>query len=125
MKCFERVTLEQRENVFEGFWELGDRTAQNALLCGSVKVTSVKKRSAKKGEMSLHSRRNYSRQYYINDNRTPTRICKKAFLAIYAISNGRLSRAVTDLCPLLLYYLFSLNLKVNTIISVKITYIML
>ena len=27
LKCFERVTQERRENVFEGFWELGDWTA--------------------------------------------------------------------------------------------------
>ena len=68
LKYFERVTLERRENVFEGFWELGDWTAQNAFLCGSVKVTAVKGRYAKKGEASLHLRRNYSPQYYINDN---------------------------------------------------------
>ena len=82
LKCFEKVTLERRENVSEGFWELGDWTAQNAFLCGSVKVTAVKRRYAKKGEASLHSRRNYSRQYYINDNGMSTRVCKKAFLVI-------------------------------------------
>ena len=97
LKCFERVTQERREIVFGGFWELGDWTAQNAFLCGSVKVTSVKKRYAKKGETSLHSRRNYSRQYYINDNGMSTRVCKKAFLAIYAISSGRLSRALSKM----------------------------
>ena len=47
LKCFERVTQERRENVFRGFWELGDWTAQNAFLCGSVKVTSVKRRYEK------------------------------------------------------------------------------
>ena len=105
LKCFERVTKQRRENVFGGFWELGDWTAQNAFLCGSVKVTSVKRRYAKKRETSLDSRRNYSRQYYINDNGMSTRVCKKAFLAIYAM--------------------FSLYLKVNTIIVVKISYIMI
>ena len=68
LKCFEGVIQEWWENVFRGFRELGDWTAQNAFLCGSVKVTSVKRRYAKKGKTSLHSQRNHSHQYYINNN---------------------------------------------------------
>ena len=99
LKCFERVTQERHENVFRGFWELGDWTAQNAFLCGSVKVTSVKRRYKKKDKSLLHSRRNYSRQYYININNhgLSIRVCKRAFFAIYAISNGRLSRALSKM----------------------------
>ena len=68
LKCFEGVLQEWWENVFGGFRELGDWTAQNAFLCGSVKVTSVKRRYAKKGKTFLHSQRNHSHQYYINNN---------------------------------------------------------
>ena len=34
--------------VPEVFWELGDWTAQNAFLCGSVKVKSLKRRMQRK-----------------------------------------------------------------------------
>ena len=81
---------------FPALWELGDWTAQSAFLCGSVKITSVKRWYANKGE-TLHLQRNYSGQYYINDNGMSSRVCEKAFLAIYAISNGRLSHALSKM----------------------------
>ena len=43
-----RTSLRNMKMVPEVFWELGDWTAQNAFLCGSVKVKSLKRRMQRK-----------------------------------------------------------------------------
>ena len=74
LKCFKRVTQERRENVLEGFlgaWRLDCIECLRMCKCENH---VCKAKVCKKGETSLHSRRNYFRQYYINDNRVPTRV---------------------------------------------------
>ena len=44
---------------------------------------------------SAHSRRQYTRVFYVNNGGVSIRVCKTAFLRIHGISNGRLSRALS------------------------------
>ena len=91
LKCFEAVPEARRERLFEGFWRSADFNAQNAYICGCVKVVEVAKRYVESGAAS---RRTSSRVYYVKNGRVLTRVCKVAFLRIHAISNGRLDRAL-------------------------------
>ncbi len=90
LKCYDKVPLNQREKLFDGFWKLGIFDVQNAYLTGCVKVINVKRRYT----VPAQSRRQFSRVYYVCNGEVSTRVCKTAFLRIHAISNGRLSRAI-------------------------------
>ena len=92
-KCFGRVSGERYTQIFDGFWKLGDWNSQNSYLCGSIKISKVQRRYKRK-DTSTPSRRNFSRQFYVNEDGASVRMCKKAFLAIHGVSNGRLSRAL-------------------------------
>ena len=89
-KCFDVVSIQQRQQLFDGFWKISHFDVQNAYLCGCVKVVDVHRRYTQ----SASSRRNYSRQYFVSNGSVSIQICKIAFLRIHAISNGRLSRAL-------------------------------
>ena len=83
--------MPQRKRLFEGFWKTADFNIHNAYICGCVKVLEVSKRYTARG---AESRRANSRVFYVRNERVSTRVCKVAFLAIHAISNGRLEQAL-------------------------------
>ena len=89
-RCFDRIPEDQRKILFDGFWKSGNFDVQNAYLCGCVKVINTKKKYAK----GPKSRRSFSRLYYVQNRNVSERVCKTAFLSIFAVSNGRLSRAI-------------------------------
>ena len=90
LKCFEKIPEEQRKRLFTGFWDSGNFDVQNSYLCGCVRVMK-KKRSYSKLPTS---RRQYTRMYYVKNGAISEQVCKKAFLSIHGISNGRLERAI-------------------------------
>ena len=89
-RCFERISEEKRKGLFEGFWKTASFDVQNAYLCGCVKILTTKRKYTKSAE----SRRRFSRLFYVPNGEISERVCKTAFLSIFAISNGRLSRAL-------------------------------
>ena len=91
LKCFETVAESQRKRLFEGFWKTANLNIRNAYICGCVKVIEVAKRYTARG---AESQRSNSRVFYVRNGRVSTRVCKAAFLAIHAISNGRLEQAL-------------------------------
>ena len=82
LKCFERVTQEQHENGSRGFLGAWRLDCTECLLMWKCESQVSKAKDAKKAETSWHSQKNYSCQYYINDNGISIRVFKKAFLAI-------------------------------------------
>ena len=88
--CFDRVPEERRKALFDGFWKIGSFDIQNTYLCGCVKTTNTKRKYTKNEE----SRRKFSRVFYVSNGAVSERVCKTAFLSIFAIANGRLSRAL-------------------------------
>lgn len=97
LKCFARVSEERRSEILDGFWELGDWSSQNSYICGCIKIAGVQRRYGKQDRAAAATppRRNFTRLYFVNnEDCVPVRICKKAFLALHALSNGRVTRTL-------------------------------
>lgn len=47
LKCYEKLAIE-KNNIFDGFWNLGNFDKQNAYLFGSIKPYNVKRRYTQK-----------------------------------------------------------------------------
>ena len=90
LHCFDKLSCGQMKNLFEGYWSSCDFNVQSAYLCGCVKTIEVKRRYTQ----SESSRRSHSRVYYVSKGGISVRVCKKAFLRIHGISNGRLDRTL-------------------------------
>ena len=90
LKCYTKLTDDQRKRVFSGFWALGDFNVQNAYLCGCVKILPV----ARHYQKASTSKRGNTRMYYVNNGRASIRVCKTAFLRIHGVSSGRLTRVL-------------------------------
>lgn len=90
LHCFDKLNYEQRKRLFDGYWSSCDFNVQSAYLCGCVKTVEVKRRYTQ----SASSRRSHTRVYYVSKGGISVRVCKKAFLRIHGISNGRLDRAL-------------------------------
>ena len=43
LRCLDKVSGEQQQNLFSGFWDRADFNVQNAYLCGYVKVVDIAK----------------------------------------------------------------------------------
>ena len=91
LRCYERLSKQQREKIFHGFWSTSSFDVQNGYLCGCVKVLDVKRHYTSKG---TESRRNLTRVCYVRKGPVTVRVCKVAFLRIHSVSNGRLFRAL-------------------------------
>lgn len=92
LRCFDVLSQEKRQRIFDHFWKLEFFDIQNGYLCGAVKALAVKRRYTKRAQ----SRRNTTRVYYVHDGRVSVRVCKTAFLRIHGISNGWLSRVLKN-----------------------------
>lgn len=51
----------------------------------------MKRRYTEKGD---ESRRGYSREYYVKNGKASVQVCKAAFRSIFAVSDGRINRAL-------------------------------
>lgn len=91
-KCYEKVLNEDREKIFNEFWNYGNYDLQNSYLHGRIKISGVKRRYTKKDE----SRRNNTVSYTILKNSVEINVCKKAFLNIHGVqkSRGRIEQLV-------------------------------
>ena len=90
LNCASKLTDEQRQQIFYGFWALETWSAQNDYICELVEQRQVDRRYSDKGHAS---RRQFTRDFYLPGS---SRVCKIVFLATLGISNGRLSRALNS-----------------------------
>ena len=90
-KCFDNVPADAREKLFVDFWNLADHDIQNTYIFGCVNINPVKRRYTDDPESS---RRQATYIYKVTVGEVDVQICKKAFLAIFSISSGRLSRVI-------------------------------
>ena len=90
LNCASKLTDEQRQEIFDGFWALETWSAQNTYICGLVEQRQVDRRYSVEGNAS---RRQFTRDFYLSGS---SRVCKTVFLATLDISNGRLSRALNS-----------------------------
>ena len=91
LRCYDKLTQEERKSIFDAFWATASFDVQNDYLCGCVKSLPVSRRYSPHGS---HSRRQCTRVCYVTTGSVSVRICKKAFLKIHSVSNGRLDRAL-------------------------------
>ena len=90
LKCFDKISQDQRKCLFTGFWESSNFDVQNSYLCGCVRVMKAKRKYTK----AATSRRKYTRMYFVKNGAISEEVCKAAFLGIHGISSGRLDRAI-------------------------------
>lgn len=76
LKCWEKITLEQRRQNFERFYSNASWETQTAILISSIKVTKVGRRTEKH---SLNYTRNYTRLYYLRADSIDIEVCKVWF----------------------------------------------
>jgi len=93
-KCTEKVTPADMQEFHAKFWALGDHTAQDAFLAGSVTVQKKSRHRKHKGRKGIRKPKTYSRYYKLKTSSADKMVCKKLFLDVLQISNGRLSRAL-------------------------------
>lgn len=92
MKCNDNITPEERKSLFESFWKMGDFKRQNTFLCGLIHKNAVKQRRPRKDGAT---KRSSSNKYYLKPNNgLSVMVCKKYFLNIFNVSEGRVSRAL-------------------------------
>lgn len=92
-KCFEVVPQEVRENLFLNYFNLQHHDLQNSYVSGCINVQNVKRRYV---DDAVQSRRQSSCVYSVMHDQREVQICKKAFQSIHALSNGRVSRIISQ-----------------------------
>lgn len=80
-KCQEKITLEQRTQIFKGYYKLGDKTRQNDYIRDCITVTEPKIHT------SAENHKNRTIKYSFKMVGAPTiSVCKKMFLDTLGIS---------------------------------------
>ena len=91
LKCKNRLNDEQRKNIFQQFWQLGDHTRQWDFIARFVTTEAKKQVTIKNRD----SRRNLSRKYNFSINGETARVCKKMFLNTLGISEQWVTTALS------------------------------
>lgn len=86
LKCQETLARVQNE-IFEGFWNLGDFDKQNAYLFGCIEAFNVKRRYGNTTPET--SRRQKSYYFKVNIDGELKRICRKSFLSVHGLQQNR------------------------------------
>ena len=77
LNCAEKLTNEQLQQIFDGFWALDTWSSQNTYIRGLVKQRHVARCYSEKGS---DSRRQFTRDLYLSSNEGSVRVCKPCFL---------------------------------------------
>jgi len=80
--CTKNYDEEERKNIFEKFWGLGDFNKQNVLLYEAVERKIVKRKRPTNGNGSP---RNWSFRYLLNSKNGKVPVCKKFFLDTFQV----------------------------------------
>ncbi|CAH1114771.1 unnamed protein product [Psylliodes chrysocephalus] len=84
LKCSDKFTIEQRENIMFSFYKL-DINGKNALLFNSIRSSSPGRK--RKGATN-HKTATY--QYFLTLEKKQTLVCKRAFISLYQISKKKM-----------------------------------
>lgn len=89
-KCFEKIGMDNIQDIFQNFWAIGDHTAEKRYIHSRVFNHDVK-RSTVQGR---DSRRCHSRTYTVMSCNTVITVCMRAFLSIHGISEKMVRSSV-------------------------------
>ncbi|CAG9840815.1 unnamed protein product [Diabrotica balteata] len=90
-KCIQKISQEERKAIFTNFWNIANFSAQNAFLVGIVKLSKPATHRPRNG---TRQKKAVSYTYVLNTPKESHKVCKMYFLETFAISNGRLMRAL-------------------------------
>ena len=94
LKCFEVISLQDRQTILDKFNQMSCKDQQYALLASIITPMEVRQRRPRKRRKE-NDLQCYSSQYQLLIVRhfvVKTQICYKAFLSIFNISKSRLER---------------------------------
>lgn len=83
--CISLINLEERKNIFDNFWNLGDFNKQNVYLHGATEQSIVQRKRLRN---SKGLPRNYTYKYYLKTTHGNVSVCKKFFMSTFNISAG-------------------------------------
>lgn len=90
LKCFQKVSVEEREHIFAEFYKMVDKNEQDAYLAGLITINFIKRhRKREEGNNKPHCA-TYS--YKLRCSGTEKSVCVKAFANIHAVTLPRLKR---------------------------------
>lgn len=92
-RCNTKITPEERQKCFDKFWKMGNFSKQNAYLSGLVTREAVKQHRPRPN-CKNRGPKGVTYLYRINVGRISHPVCKVYFLDTFAVSNGRLARAL-------------------------------
>lgn len=92
--CFTKVTMPIIQQVFNEFWELGDREKQNAYIQKLVHVVPVKRPRHTKTPDAPGVKRVSMLQYTVVYKNTAYSVCRAGFLGIFGLKRRRVENAV-------------------------------
>lgn len=88
-RCFTNVRPEERQIIFNSFYELGENTKQNVYLRGLIQTSAVKQRRARNSSRPPKSK---SVKYFLTTSTMSIRVCKNFFMDTFQISDSRISK---------------------------------
>ena len=89
-KCSKKISDEERQRIFQKFYDLGNHDAQNKYLFGLISVADVKRRTVSTGRPRT---RTIVYQIRMKDGGLK-QVCKNSFCNIHAIGKKRVERLV-------------------------------
>lgn len=88
--CFDKLGEEAVNDIFKGFWALGNFEDQSNYLVGRVKSKAIKRKRTTREVSQRRTNYEYSVHYRGND----TVVCRDGFLAMHAISKRKVEYVV-------------------------------
>lgn len=96
-RCSERITQEQRQAIFDNFYELANHQRQLDYIAGCIKAKSPKQKYAAPGNKGCSVIREYSFKIKGNDSKKTkeVKVCKKMFVDTLVISDSWIKTALS------------------------------
>ncbi|PSN54975.1 hypothetical protein C0J52_02354 [Blattella germanica] len=86
-KCNEKISTEQRKNIFQSFYAVPDHIKQNFFIRRSVQVSNVQRH---RPTNNTKKARTQSFTYFFRIEKESVRVCKKYFRDTLQVSDGRI-----------------------------------
>lgn len=83
MKCFDKVSNNDRKTIFDLYWQIGDHVRQREFLARFVRTVQKKQQIV----TPFQSRRKVSRAYFLPIQNVEIQVCQKMFLQTLSISD--------------------------------------
>ncbi|XP_069940373.1 uncharacterized protein [Cherax quadricarinatus] len=85
-KCFQNFSSDNQKRIFSEFWNMGDWNKQTKFLWEYINIVKAVRKTT-----NSTSRRVHTRQFYLPNLQNKSKVCKKMFMSVLQISNGRIN----------------------------------